>query len=103
MADAPKCRVDDFLTAGHRFNEFGVCVEPLPGYWMAQTGDERCPVRWEDIEDITGECNASGTEVWVNQTGIAHSGVLFRIEITQIEARKAGIVWKVCMATGWRT
>lgn len=93
---------DSFLTAGHRFDEFGICVEPLPSYWMANTGLDRCPIHWGDIEDITSECNAGGVEVWVEAAGISHTGALSRIEITQIEARKAAIVRKVCIATGWR-
>lgn len=93
---------DDFLTAGHRFDEFGVCVEPMPAYLMVQTGLDRCPVQWDDIADIKIECNASGAEMWVNKPGIAHIGVISRLEITQIEARKASIVRRVCIATGWR-
>lgn len=93
---------DEFLTAGHRFDEFGVCVEPLPSYLMVKDGIDRCPVHWGDIADITTECNASGAEVWLNKQGIAHIGAISRIEITQIEARQAAIVRRVCIATGWR-
>lgn len=94
---------DDFLTAGHRFDEFGVCVEPLTLNAQTFYGIDRCPIHWHDIDDIdmskTGDLSAY---VWVNAKNVAHSGLLTTIEITQIMNRKSKIVAQICHATGWR-
>lgn len=99
----PEIRVDDFLTAGHRFDEFGICVEPIPQHIQLQLGIDRCPVHWHDIDDIGMDKTLDlSSYVWVNARYVAHSGLLTTTEITQIMARKAKIVAQICHATGWR-
>lgn len=95
-------RVDDFYTAGHRFNEWGVCVEPVPPGGRVEAGVDICPVRWEDIQDVDDARRDGGGLVWTGVRGIAHSAGVNETEIRQIMDRAKKQRRQCCIASGWR-
>lgn len=94
-------QVDAFETAGHRFNEWGVCVTAVTAVERVDPAVDTCGVCWEDIEDVDDLLNAQGVCPWLGMTGIAHSRRVTMTELSQIVRRKKAIRDQCCVASGW--